>query len=193
MEYFEAKERLNNLKQFRSLYREYIDFTNRETNVPAQIIKRKLEPLAGMAVDSLQEIGLGRLVTREAASEGGRKIQINIIKAIFRPKLIKQFRLDDLAPLDALDEGLARYQARLARHRLQLFNPFFWLYHFIGFVARLPLMIFSRAGYDTRHAETLTSVRGFQIVVQIALWYLLFDAIGLIDRVRLALIPFMPH
>lgn len=189
MEYFEIKERLDNLERFRDLYREYIDFTNRETNLPAQLIRKKMEPLASLAVDSLQAISLGRMVTQEAESQGGRKVQINIIKAIFRDNVIRQYLLHDLAPLDALEEGIAKYQAMLSRNRVQLVNPFFWLFHFIGFVAKLPILVFHRAGYDTRHAEKLTSVRAFVIVLQLAIWYILLESTGLIDYARMALIP----
>lgn len=189
MEYFEIKDRLDNLERFRDLYREYIDFTNRENNLPAQLIRKKMEPLASLTVDSLQEIGLGRMVTKEAASQGGRKVQINIIKAIFRDKVIKRYFLDDLTPLDALEEGIAKYRAMLARNRVQLINPVFWLFHFIGFVARLPILVFHRAGYDTRQAEKLTSVRALVIVLQLAIWYILLESTGLIDYARVALIP----
>ena len=189
MEYFELKDRLDNLEAFRDLYREYIDFTNRENNLPAQLIKKKMEPLASMAVDSLQEIGLGRIVTREASSDGGKKVQINIIKAIFRDKVIQRYLLDEMAPLDVLGEGIAKYRAMLARNKVQLANPLFWLYHFIGWVAKLPLMVFQKAGYDTRYAEKLTSVRVFVIVMQLAIWYILLDSTGVINSARLALIP----
>lgn len=189
MEYFEIRERLENLERFRELYREYIDFTNRENNLPAQVVRKRMEPLASLAVDSLQEIGLGRMVVKEAASQGGRKVRINIIKAVFRDKVIKQYLLDDLAPLDALGEGIAKYRAMLVRNRVQLVNPFFWLFHFIGFIARLPILVFHRAGYDTRRAEKLTSVRAFMIVMQLAIWYLLLESTGLVDYARIVLIP----
>ncbi len=187
MQYFETKERIENLEEFRGMYREYIDFTNRENNMPAQMLRKKMEPLAAMTVDSLQDVGLGRMVTREADSDGGRAIKINIIKAIFRDKILKRFALDDLAPLDALEEGLARYKSRLAQQRIQLLNPAFWLFHFIGFIASLPLLIIKQAGYDTRAAERLTSVRFALIIIQVLLWYLVLDLTGVIGYVRFVL------
>ena len=173
MTYFEVKERLENLLEFREMYRQYIQFTNRENNPAALMHREQIRPLAAMTVDSLRRVKLGAIITKDAPSRGGRSIRVNLIKAIFRDKVIRRFSLDERAPLDILDKGIVKYRSMLWRQKLMLFNPLFWLYEGIGFVARLPLLIFRKAGYDTLHAETLTSVRLYIIIVQLAIWYLL--------------------
>ena len=184
MNYFEVNERLECLKEFRALYREYIDFTNRENNVPAQMTRRKMEPLTALTVDSLNRVGLGSLVTRDAPVKGGRKIKINLIKAIFRDHLIRHFSLDDKTPLELLDKGIVAYQARLWRQKVQLFNPLFWLYHFVGYLALLPLQILKKAGFDTSDAEKLAVVKAYIVVFQLAVFYLLLEWSGTIALIR---------
>ena len=184
MNYFEVKERLDGLIEFRTLYHEYSGFTNRETNVPAQAIRQKLEPLAIQTVDSLRRVGLGSVVTQDAPSRGGRKVRINLIKAIFRDRVIRHYSLDDRSPLEILDRGIVRYRSMLWKTKVQLLNPIFWLYHFLGFVAKLPIYICRMAGYDTEKAERLTSVRLYVIVFQIAVFFLLIRWSGLVTLIR---------
>ncbi len=181
MEFFEVKERLENLEKFRGLYRDYADFTNKPENVPAQMVRKKMEPLVPMTVESLNKVGLGGMVTRDAPVHGGRRVRVNIIKAIFRDRVIRKFSLDDKAPLKVLEAGILKYKQQLWVQKLQLFNPLFWLFHFILFMARLPLLIFRKAGYDTSHAETLTSVRLFIILFQCFCYYILAEWSGLLD------------
>jgi hypothetical protein len=77
MSYFEVKERLENLTEFRNLYADYASFTNKPNNVPAQMVRQKMEPLVPMTVDSLRRVGLGHMVTHDAPVRGGRKVRIN--------------------------------------------------------------------------------------------------------------------
>ena len=184
MNYFEVKERLDSLKEFRALYREYIEFTNRETNVPAQMTRKKMEPLTALTVDSLKKVGLGSMITRDAPVKGGRKVKINLIRAIFRDHLVRHFSLDDKAPLELLDEGIVKYQSLLWKQKVQLFNPLFWLYHFVGFIAWLPLLIAKKAGYDTTDAEKLAVVKLYVLVFQLAVFYLLLEWSGTIALIR---------
>ncbi|MFZ5980513.1 MAG: hypothetical protein ACOYVF_07750 [Candidatus Zixiibacteriota bacterium] len=184
MNYFEVKGRLDSLKEFRALYREYIDFTNRETNLPAQMTRKKMEPLTAITVDSLDRVGLGSLITRDAPVKGGRKIKINLIRAIFRDHLIRHFSLDDKTPLELLDKGIVKYQRLLWKEKVQLFNPFFWLYHYVGYLALLPLLILKKAGYDTSDAEKLAIVKVYIIIFQLAVFYLLLEWSGTIALIR---------
>lgn len=188
MTYFEVKDRLKYLTRFRDYYAEYIDFTNRPRNVPAQMIRQKMEPLVPMTVESLKKVGLGRLITRDAPVRGGRKVRINLIKAVFRDTVIKRFSVHDREPLEILDKGVLEYRNRLWRQRVQLFNPLFWLFYFGLFLARLPILIFRSAGYDTTQAEELASVRFYLVAFQILYFYLIADAVGLIDWLRFDII-----
>jgi len=165
MNYFEVKQRLEKILEFRALYREYIDFTNRENNVPAQMTRKKMEPLTAITVDSLNQVELGSMITRDAPVKGGKKVKINLIRAIFRDQLIHHFSL-------------------LWRQKAQLFNPLFWLYHFVGYLAWLPLLILKKAGYDTSDAEKLAVVKLYVIVFQLAVFYLLLEWSGTIALIR---------
>jgi len=184
MNYFEVKQRLEKILEFRALYREYIDFTNRENNVPAQMTRKKMEPLTAITVDSLNQVELGSMITRDAPVKGGKKVKINLIRAIFRDQLIHHFSLEDKAPLELLDKGIVKYQSLLWRQKVQLFNPLFWLYHFVGYLAWLPLLILKKAGYDTSDAEKLAVVKLYVIVFQLAVFYLLLEWSGTIALIR---------
>jgi len=181
MNYFEIRERLANLLEFRRLYKEYLDFTNRERNPAARMVRDRMEPLCELAVDSLNRVDLGSMITRDAPSRGGRTMRINLIRAIFREHLIRRFLLDDTAPLKILDRGIVRYRRRLWSQTVQLFNPLFWLWQFTDFLAKLPLLIAQRAGYDSRAAEDKTSVRLWTIAVQVLVFAMIFKALGVID------------
>lgn len=179
MNYFEVKERLDSLVRFRSMYIEYIGFTNRAENVPAQMVRQKMEPLAPIAVDSLKQVGLGGLITRDAPVHGGRKIRINLIKAIFRDHVIRRFSLTDREPLEILDRGVLEYRKLLWVQKLQLFNPLYWL-HLVGlFLARLPILIFRSAGFNTSGVEQAVAVKVYVVVFQIVFYLLIARAIGL--------------
>ncbi|MDD5425507.1 MAG: hypothetical protein PHN52_03350 [candidate division Zixibacteria bacterium] len=184
MNYFEVKERLSNLKEFRQLYDEYMQFTNREKNVVALLTRRKMEPLVALAVDSLKQVGLGSMITRDAPVRGGRKVRINLIKAIFRDNLIRQFSLDDKTPMELLDKGIIKYKCLLWRQKVQLFNPLFWLFHFTGFLAISPLYILKRAGYDTGNAEKMSLVKFYILIFQLAAFYFLLQWSGTIAFIK---------
>ncbi|MBU8934704.1 MAG: hypothetical protein KOO62_11965 [candidate division Zixibacteria bacterium] len=185
MIYFEVRERMAGLKEFRDLYREYLDFTNRENNIPAQIVRQKMEPMTIQVCDSLRRVKLGRLITRNAPAKGGKRVRINLIKAIFRDQLRRDYSLGDQAALDILDRGIIRYKTLLWRQTLVLYNPLFWLYHGAGFIAELPLLIFRRAGYSVEHAEKLTSVRLLKILIQVLVLVLVAKWVGVVDWIRI--------
>lgn len=184
MTFFEVRRRLANLEQFRSLYREYAAFTNRETNMPAQAVLAKMEPLAALTVDSLRRVGLGSLITRDAQTRGGKKVRINLIKAIFRDHIVRSFDLRDDDVRALLDRGIVKYQTRLWRQQVNLFNPLFWLYQIGVFLADLPFLIFRAAGYDTDQAEQRRTARLFRLLVQLAFFFALFKLSGLIGLIR---------
>ena len=184
MTYFEVRNRLENLEQLRTLYKEYTGFTNRESNLPAQAVRGKMEPLAVMAIDSLRRVGLGSMVTREAESRGGRKIRINLIKAIFRDHIVRSFDVRDHEVLMLLDRGITSYKTRLWKQQINLFNPLFWLYQLGAFLADLPFLIFRAAGYDTEKAEHLASARIFRLVVLVLFFAFVVKWSGLFDLIR---------
>jgi len=181
MTYFEVRERLKNLEEFRSLYREYIEFFNREKNPAAKVVRKKMLPLTAMTVDSLKRLDLGSTVTRDAPLRGGKKVRINLIKAIFRDHIIRRYKLDDQTPLEIIDRGIARYRVYLLREKIQLFNPFYWLYLFSEFVARIPFLMARKAGIEIHDADKSNIYGIITIIMQLIIFYLTFEAVGLID------------
>ena len=189
MTYFEIRGRLETLERFRKLYCEYTDFTNRESNLAAQALLRKMEPFAMITVDSLNQVGLGTLVTREAQARGGRRVKINLIRAIFRLRVRERFNINDRMALDLLDRGIIRYHERLWKARLQLFNPLFWIFQISALLTDLPLLIARRAGYETASVEKAGFVKfcrmAMQFVLLIAAAAALLQSTGIVT-----LIPF---
>lgn len=181
MTYFEVKERLDVLVEFRRLYTEYIEFTNRFANPAAAIVREKMEPLAAMTVDSLKRVRLGTMLTRNAPARGGRKVRINLIRAIFRHRVIEDFNLDDRAPMRVLDTGIVKYRSRLWRQKIQLFNPLFWLLHVTAYIAMLPVNMLHKAGYDVTVDEDTPLVRVFVLFFQIICFYVVFKSTGLVE------------
>ena len=118
MTYFEVKERLNGLLEFRQLYSEYINFTNRFANPAAKIVRDKMEPLTALTVDSLKRMRLGSIVTKTAPSAGGKNIKINLIMAIFRDKVIRDYNLSDDEPMKILNTGILKYRTRLWQQKI---------------------------------------------------------------------------
>jgi len=191
MNYFEIKERLHDLESFRQLYLEYISFTNREENPAAMIVLEKLRALKLETVDSLRRVHLGAVVTRDAPVRGGKKIRINVIKAIFRDNVMKQYALDEREPLEFLSRGILKYRTLLWKQKLQLFNPVFWLHQMIAFTAELPLWTLSRAGYDVDEARRSPVMRIYLSVFQICSYALLAHWAGLLDWVDLDVLAFI--
>jgi hypothetical protein len=124
------------------------------------------------------------MITHDAPAKGGKRVRINIIKAIFRPHLIRHFSLEDSDVLKLLDRGIVKYRIRVWQQAINLFNPLFWMLHFVGFITDLPLFIFSRAGFDTEKAERQASVRAYRVIVQLLLVVLLLKLTGVIDWIR---------
>ncbi len=187
MNYFEVKERLEILLRFRKLYAEYRDFTNRFSNPAAAIVRNKMEPLALMTVDALKRVHLGSLMTRTAPSQGGRKIKINLIKAIFRDNVVHDYNLDDKDIIKVLDSGIQRYRSLLWKQKIQLFNPLFWFLQFTAFLAMFPVHIARKSGYDIMQNEEAPFIRLFVFCFQVVCFYALFKSIGLIDWFIVAL------
>lgn len=185
MDYFETKERLDNLAEFRRLYIEYISFTNRPHNPAGEMVRSKMQPLLSLTVESLRRVGLGGMITHDAPVHGGKKVRINLIKAIFRDHVIKRFNLDDTAPLEVLDRGIVKYRKLLWQQKVQLYNPIFWFYQFGVFLAKLPFHIFRAAGYDTDPAEKLAAVKVYLVVFQLAYFYALLKTVGFFDWLRI--------
>ena len=77
------------------------------------MLLQKLEPMAALTVDSLRRVGLGSMITHDAPAKGGKKVRINIIKAIFRPHLVRHFSLEDSDVLKLLDRGIVKYRIRV--------------------------------------------------------------------------------
>ena len=184
MNYFEVKDRLESLVRFRGLYVEYIGFTNRADNIPAQMIRQKMEPLAPITVDSLRQVGLGGMVTRDAPVHGGRKVRINLIKAIFRDAIVRRFSLTDKEPLELLDSGIIAYQKRFWVQKLQLFNPLFWIYQMVLWLAKLPVTVCRASGYDTSRVEQSATLKLYLLFFQIGFYLVMARAVGLFDWLR---------
>jgi len=181
MNYFEVKERLENLTEFHRSYRDYLDFTNRSTNVPAQMIRKRMQPLTPLTVESLNRVGMGSMITRDAPAKGGGKVKINLIRAIFRDHIIQAFSLDEKEPLKVLEQGILKYKKRLWRERLQLVNPIFWLFHFGIFLARLPFLIGKASGMDIPEIDNTPIFKFYLILFQIVYFYLIAESIGFVD------------
>jgi len=184
MNYFEVKERLESLVRFRALYVEFIGFTNRTDNVPALMVRQKMEPLASITVDSLRQVGLGGMVTRDAPVHGGRKVRINLIKAIFRDAVIRRFSVTDQEPLDLLDMGILAYRKQLWIQKLQLCNPFFWVYQIVLWLARLPVTVCRASGYDTSRVEQSAALKLYLLLFQVGFYLLVARAAGLFSWFR---------
>ncbi len=184
MNYFEVKDRLESLVRFRALYAEFIGFTNRTDNLPALMIRQKMEPLAPMTVESLRQVGLGGMVTRDAPVHGGRKVRINLIKVIFRDAIIRRYSVTDQEPLELLDMGILAYQKRLWIEKLQLFNPLFWVYQIVLWLARLPVTVCRAAGYDTSKVEQSAALKLYLLLFQVGFYVLIARAVGLFSWFR---------
>ncbi len=188
MTYFEVKKRLKNLTRFRNLYQEYLNFPSRRDYVPANIVRNKMVTLLPLTVDSLRKIRMGILVTRIEPSRGGKKVKINLIKAIFREHLIIRFSLDEQAPLKILNRAVTKYQRLLWAQAIQLFNPLFWLYHFFDFIVRLPFKLLVDVGLKIDNLEESTLARLYIAASQIILFYYVFKVVGFIDWIKGSLV-----
>jgi hypothetical protein len=93
-------------------------------------------------------------------------------------------RLKRLVADISLDNAILKYRKKLWVQRIQLFNPLFWLFHFIAFVARLPFYAASKAGFDTTEAEESPLVRTYLFLFQVACYVGLAHALGVIDWLR---------
>ncbi len=184
MNYFEIRERLKTLHKMRRLYKEYLSFTNRFENPAAQIIISQMRPLVPMTIESLKYAGVGSIVTHDAPSKGGKRYKINIIKAIFRESLTKNFSLDDNGPLEAIEAALAKYRVLLTRARLQLFNPIFWLVQFVGYAISSPFFIMQKCGIDTADFEKTSVGRMIKLIIALAMLYLISEASGFSQWLR---------
>ncbi len=181
--YFEIQDRIENLQQFRSLYRDYLKYPDRLTNDNAIRVREQMHGLAPLTVDSLKRVGLGRIATRTAKTRGDRPVQINVIKALFRDNIIQDFQIDDETPIKLIDRAILAWQQKMWRQKLQLFNPLFWLYHFFGFLAELPISLLRRARYDTSRFDEHPAVKAYVLLVQLLLFWVFFEAVGLVDWV----------
>jgi hypothetical protein len=182
--YFETSKRLSTLKKFKKLYTEYICFTNRFENPAAQILLRQMRPLVPMTIDCLKEVKVGTIVASDAPSRGGKTYKINMIKAIFRKSLIQQFNLDDQEPLYAIETAIVKFEMLKSRAFIQLFNPFFWVFEFIAYIAEIPFIVLERAGIDLAEFRKTSVAKLFKIVIITGLLFVVAETAGVIDLVK---------
>lgn len=178
MNYFEVRQRLEVLKKFRKLYKDYISFTNRSENPAAQLLLGKMRPLVPMTIDSLKQVGIGTIITHDAPARGRKKYKINMIKAIFRESLIQHFHLEETAPLEAIEAALVKYQVLISRARLQLFNPVFWLVLFLGYAADSPFILLAQCGFDIDEVRKGPVGRFLKLLIMLILVCLIAEATG---------------
>ncbi|MEK7775164.1 MAG: hypothetical protein AAB305_04700 [Candidatus Zixiibacteriota bacterium] len=183
MNYFEAKERLESLVQFRKQYGEYIAFTNRERNLAAQTVRERLESALGFVCDSLGKVSCGYLQTTDLPSQGGKSLKINVVKAVFRPELVRKYDLRDDTPLAELDRGISIYQKMLWREKLNLWNPLFWFVYLTSYAARLPFRILESAGQDVAALEKTPLTRGYVVIVQLIFAFLILKQSGFLTLI----------
>lgn len=190
MNYFETKSRLEQLNEFRELYREFLNFSERYYYPPAVITMEKMRSLVSQVIQSLISIGYGERMIRKEKKFDGKKIRINIFKAIFRERLQRRYALDEEIPLKVLDSAIAKYQGILWRQKIQLFNPVFWIFHIADYFLRLPFMIIRNSGINYKFEKSAI----FQIYLasgHLALFAYLLKISGLLtwlDRDILAVI-----
>lgn len=179
MNYFEISKRLATIKKFRKLYKDYISFTNRYENPAAQILLKKMRPLVPMTIDSMREAGVGTIVTHDAPARGAKRYKINIIKAIFRESLVRNFNLEDEAPLQALEATLVKYETLKSRAFFQLFNPFFWFIEFVAYAAEGPFTLIDKAGIDTMEFRKTAAAKTIKLFMMAIIIYLIIELTGL--------------
>ena len=179
MNYFEVRQRLDVLRKFQKLYKDYISFTNRSDNPAAQLLLGKMRPLVPMTIDSLKHVGIGTIITHDAPARGRKKYKINMIKAIFRESLIQHFHLDENAPLEAIEAALVKYQVLISRARLQLFNPVFWLVLFIGYAANSPFILLAQCGFEIDDIRKSPVGRLIKLLIMLILIILIAEATGI--------------
>jgi len=156
MTYFEIKNRLMQLRAFRGLYADFLNFPDRYHYTPAVITMDKMRVLVSQVIQSLINIGYGEKMIRVEKKFDGKKVRINIFKAIFRERLQRRYSLDDEIPLKILDSAIARYEGRLWRERILLFNPVYWVFLAFDYFLKLPFYIIQNSGVEYRFDKTLS-------------------------------------
>ena len=146
MNYFETKKRLEQLIKFRDLYRDFIEFPDRYHYTPAAVMMEKMRPLVTQVIHSLIAIDYGEKMIRKEKKFDGKRVRINIFKAIFRERLQRRYALEEDIPLKVLDSAIAKYQSMLWSRQIQLFNPIFWVFHVFDHFLRFPFMIIRNTG-----------------------------------------------
>ncbi len=183
MNYFEIKNRLDTLRKFRGLYIQILKTSSRHENKEAGKILTELRPLTPLTMNSLIKIGQGYKMIKIEKDFSGKRIRINIFRAIFRQKLQRRYGLDEKAPLKVLDSAIAEYQGNLWRQKIQLFNPLFWIITFVDFALGIPLnllgRIFPRADFETSLPARLYLAAG-----QLIVFLYLADFAGLFGWLR---------
>lgn len=183
MNYFETKKRLENLLEFRALYREFLEFPARYDYVPARIVLDKMRPRVSMVINSLIRIGQGNRMIKVEKSFGGKKVRVNMFKAIFHRKLQRRYSLDKRIPLKILDSAIASYQTRLWGQKIQLFNPVFWLFQISDYFLKIPLNLLDHFGYADRAEETVSG-RVYLALGQLAIFGYFLKISGLFEFIR---------
>ncbi|MEE9441321.1 MAG: hypothetical protein V3V99_01470 [candidate division Zixibacteria bacterium] len=179
MNYFEINKRLAAIKKFRKLYLDYISFTNRFENPAAQMLLKKMRPLVPMTIDSMREAKVGTIVTHDAPARGSKRYKINIIKAIFRESLVRNFNLEDDAPMQALEATVVKYETMKSRAFFQLFNPFFWFIEFVGYAADGPYTLIDKAGIDTTEFRKTAGAKTIKLFLMAVIILLTVELTGL--------------
>ena len=184
MNYFEIKNRFQVLEEFRNVYQSYLNYAYKTNDyVAAQQCLDRLQPKTAIITNSLVQIGYARNMMRSEKTVGGKKIKINLIKAIFNKKLQRRYSLNEQIPLKILNLSVARYQTLLWQQQIQLFNPFFWLFHSLEYFLKIPFRAFDSFCFE-ENIEDLILPRIYLASGQIVLFLYIFKLTGIFDWLK---------
>lgn len=155
--YWEAKERLRTLEQFRDdveAFFQQAHWNPEEDWVQddgAKALRRRINERLREAEVACYFVGVGQpLDYAPPPAVGGLAGQVDLFRNIFNfPRL----RLPIELLTDELDRAIGIYRSWLGPLWRKLFNPFYWIGRLLEAISRIPFRILASAGFDLDKAE----------------------------------------
>ena len=106
-----------------------------------------------------------------APALGGPVIPVDLFQVILQDN--SHGGIDKQIILDAINQTLGESEARVARERGRLINPFYWIKEGLVFIIRIPFMLFNASGFDVTKIEDHFISKVFKLAEVIAIAYIL--------------------
>ena len=116
---------------------------------------------------------------------GGQTYHFDVLANIFN---IHHYEIAPDTIFDFIDQSLGIYEKNSRSSKIRTYNPFFWIWLAIEYIASIPFKLISTLGFDSNKIELSRFgrfIKGiFQIIISISAFLTILNLLGLLEKFK---------